>query len=88
MGIIVLPRVLRDLEGDAGIVEEFAHGGREALEFEELLCIVAQGAVELPRPGQVAEGDGGGSCHVDYGMAILIESRQFWMEREVVMEEM
>jgi len=65
MGVIVFSRVLGDLEGDVGIVEDFANRGREPLEFEELLCVVAQGAVELPCPGQVAEGDGRVGCHVD-----------------------
>jgi hypothetical protein len=65
MGVIVLSRILRDLESDVGIVEDFANRGREALEFEELLCVVAQGAVKLPCPGQVAEGDGRVGCHVD-----------------------
>jgi hypothetical protein len=35
------------------------------LEFEELLCVVTQGTVELPCPGQVAKGDGRVGCHVD-----------------------
>jgi hypothetical protein len=65
MSVIVLSRVLRDLERDVGIVDEFADGGRDALKFKELLCVVAQGAVELPGPGQIAEGDGRVGCHVD-----------------------
>lgn len=63
MSLVIITRILVNLQRDLAQVQDLSNRLRDTLEREELLAIVRESAVKGPCSGEVTKGDRGGGCH-------------------------